>query len=586
MKKLFVCLFLLLCLILCVSCDLITDRNDARGENEYKLTVIDTFGYLAEPLEEYYTAGQEVKVHIIFLSGPLGGINLNGEKITDYELSEDASPIYTFTMPAMDSVLYTTQNGYIGIECDEDSHSFGEGKLINATDGNHKVAYVCQVCGKWKRITLQDTFSRAGSAADSNLYFNALNSSQIEPDTLPIYKFDTLEELESFKTTYGGESGFNFGWDEVPSFNDATKAYNEEFFKNNTLILVYITTSSGSERFGISSVSYKENAFNIYIHQTNDTQVGTEDEAAWFITLTMPDDIIEKCTVFDAHIKLLNDSCSFDDLYGVTSYIDPSSISKVKIDQSIGIIARGMRNVMITTDEDYINSVIDFIYNAQFTRTYQTYDGGGNYVVTLYTDDSFFEFEFSTQNEFCIGNYFYTPTIKFPTTGRFEDWYDYLAPLGEIKLSSYGEITTLTDFNISEIHLRDISIDVFIEDYTKDADLIIQAIEDYTIQIVSPKLVRIDGYGWYMVVSEKDFGELIPEDESEAIITFTMDDEKTLGCISVSKNTIYTREEIENIVRRMTGNHILSILNSDGTEYVDREFTSDETITLILEPRC
>ena len=70
MKKLFVCLFLMLCLIFCVSCDLITDRNDARGENEYKLTVIDTFGYLAEPLEEYYTAGQEVKVHIIFLSGP------------------------------------------------------------------------------------------------------------------------------------------------------------------------------------------------------------------------------------------------------------------------------------------------------------------------------------------------------------------------------------------------------------------------------------------------------------------------------------------------------------------------------------
>ena len=44
---------------------------------------------------------------IIFLSGPLGGINLNGENITDYELSEDASPIYTFTMPAMDSVLST-----------------------------------------------------------------------------------------------------------------------------------------------------------------------------------------------------------------------------------------------------------------------------------------------------------------------------------------------------------------------------------------------------------------------------------------------------------------------------------------------
>ncbi len=109
MKKI-IALFLSIILIFSLfACNFPTSQK-------YKLTVYDFWGYLVEPLDEYYEAGEEVKVTLAFLSGPSVGIKLNGEYIgenTDTEY-DGACPIITFTMPAKDSVLYTTQNGHIG----------------------------------------------------------------------------------------------------------------------------------------------------------------------------------------------------------------------------------------------------------------------------------------------------------------------------------------------------------------------------------------------------------------------------------------------------------------------------------------
>ena len=90
-----------------------TPNNDEPADKKYKLTVIDYWDYLRKPLDEYYEAGEEVEVTLAFLSGPAVGIELNGDYIgenadTKYD---GVYPIITFTMPAKDSVLYTTQNG-------------------------------------------------------------------------------------------------------------------------------------------------------------------------------------------------------------------------------------------------------------------------------------------------------------------------------------------------------------------------------------------------------------------------------------------------------------------------------------------
>ena len=90
-------------------------NSDTPSNTKYKLTVIDNWGYLIKPLDEYYEAGEEVEVTLAFLSGPAVGIELNGEYIGEnpYTIRDGVYPVITFTMPAKDSILYTTQNGHI-----------------------------------------------------------------------------------------------------------------------------------------------------------------------------------------------------------------------------------------------------------------------------------------------------------------------------------------------------------------------------------------------------------------------------------------------------------------------------------------
>ena len=243
-----------------------TPNDDYPADTKYKLTVIDYWGYLRKPLDEYYEAGEEVEVTLAFLSGPSVGIELNGEYIGENADTkhDGVYPIITFTMPAKDSVLYTTQNGNIGFK---------------------------------------STFSRAGSGRDPDIWNNALNASKLNdnnPWNLPIYKFDTLSDLEKFKSDFGGESGFNYGWDEVPSLNDATKYYDEAFFDRYTLMLVCVEAGSGSYRFGFKDITIADNYFCVNIEQTNNPQGGTDDMAAWFITVAVPDSMVANYTEIDA----------------------------------------------------------------------------------------------------------------------------------------------------------------------------------------------------------------------------------------------------------------------------------------------
>ncbi|MBR3680519.1 MAG: hypothetical protein IKL79_00765 [Clostridia bacterium] len=243
-----------------------TPNDDDPADTKYKLTVVDFWGYLVKPLDEYYEAGEEVEVTLAFLSGPSVGIELNGEYIgvNDDTKYDGAQPIITFTMPARDSVLYTTQNGNIGFN---------------------------------------STFSRAGSGGNSEFWNNSLNAAKLNEgnqSNLPIYKFDTLSDLEKFKSDFGGENGFNHGWDEVPSLNDATINCDDQFFARYTLMLVCVEAGSGSYRFGFKDITVADNYFCVNIEQTNHPQGGTDDMAYWFITVTVPDSMVANITEFDA----------------------------------------------------------------------------------------------------------------------------------------------------------------------------------------------------------------------------------------------------------------------------------------------
>lgn len=140
------------------------------------------------------------------------------------------------------------------------------------------------------------------SDGGSNIYLGGLNGFEMEYNRirrLPIYKFDTLEDLKQFKLDFGGELSMDRGYGEVPSFNDTTDNYDEAFFEENALMLVYVSSGSGSY-FGVSSIFCDGRSFCIHVEQIR--EYVDCDESGWFVTVAVPDSTVASCTEFDAHL--------------------------------------------------------------------------------------------------------------------------------------------------------------------------------------------------------------------------------------------------------------------------------------------
>lgn len=153
----------------------------------------------------------------------------------------------------------------------------------------------------------QETFniilSYANWTGDDKIYLEALNRDLAQNNRgehLPIYKFDSLKQLEQFKLEFGRILTMDMDYGDVPSFNDVTANYDAKFFSDKTLILVYVSANSGSYRFGANRVFCDGKSFCIDIEKTNSPETGTCDMAGWFITAEVPKDLIGSCTDFSA----------------------------------------------------------------------------------------------------------------------------------------------------------------------------------------------------------------------------------------------------------------------------------------------
>lgn len=152
---------------------------------------------------------------------------------------------------------------------------------------------------------IDKTISFANWSSSRKIYENALNKDRFTKDNsrnLPIHKFDTLNELKQFKSHYENIYSIDEKYDEIASFNEATEKYNEEFFSNNSLILVYVSAGSGSYRYDIKDIYLDEESFIVNIEKTNNPEVFTCDMAGWFITVSVSDSAISNVLEFDAEL--------------------------------------------------------------------------------------------------------------------------------------------------------------------------------------------------------------------------------------------------------------------------------------------
>lgn len=144
-----------------------------------------------------------------------------------------------------------------------------------------------------------------GSSSDLNgILQEALNkdtfSVSSEPH-LPVLKFDTREELEAFMWKYGNLATTSAdGWVEVPSFQTVSLRYDEAFFEDHTLVLVYVPCGNCTHRFDVHRLYRSDSSFYIHVQETTGADVVADMEACWFIAVELYDTMAESITSYDA----------------------------------------------------------------------------------------------------------------------------------------------------------------------------------------------------------------------------------------------------------------------------------------------
>ena len=139
----------------------------------------------------------------------------------------------------------------------------------------------------------------------SGIYISALNSDKLSinhTQHLPIYKFENTNELSNFKKDFKDYFYMDGELDEIPSFNSVTEKYDENYFEDNALFLVYVPAGSTTSRFGVQSVYNDGETFKIEIARIDKSEVGDCAMAGWFVTVEAEKSAVASCTKFDSYM--------------------------------------------------------------------------------------------------------------------------------------------------------------------------------------------------------------------------------------------------------------------------------------------
>lgn len=112
---------------------------------------------------------------------------------------------------------------------------------------------------------------------------------------LPVYRLDTLSDVEQFYASFRNLY-------EMDGYLEITGAYEETFFDSNSLIVVYVSSGSGSYRFGVSEIKADSETYCVVIEQLNFPECVTDDMAGWFIITEATDSQLDTRNI-DAYMS-------------------------------------------------------------------------------------------------------------------------------------------------------------------------------------------------------------------------------------------------------------------------------------------
>ena len=147
--------------------------------------------------------------------------------------------------------------------------------------------------------------SYANWTEDNNMYSECLNQGKMvlsSAQHLPVFMFETKGELDHFKALFQNIMTFDQCYNEVPSFNEVTAGYDESFFTENTLVVAYVTASSGSFRYDVKNISLVDSDLCVDVAKVKDPEVYTADMAGWLVIVELNKEVVKRCASFDAKI--------------------------------------------------------------------------------------------------------------------------------------------------------------------------------------------------------------------------------------------------------------------------------------------
>ena len=234
----------------------------------------------------------------VFLLAGCDDAMSNNKALESTDISSDTEVKSTDNTEIYEEESDVESNVESNIESDVESTQTTE-KDCETTEENSTTTEVYE--NNWEEMKYANgygyTVSYAGWARDSDRE----ELSQWQSGRYPIFKIDTLEELDQFKSKWGNVFDFSRKYDEIPSFEDTmekTKWDVEVFYKEHSLLVIYVGSSSGTLRFGVKEIVTTDNSITIDVVCLNNPEVFTDNMVGWFVFVEITDEEAAKYTSF------------------------------------------------------------------------------------------------------------------------------------------------------------------------------------------------------------------------------------------------------------------------------------------------
>lgn len=141
----------------------------------------------------------------------------------------------------------------------------------------------------------------------ADIHTPALNEFQIAVSSLhhlPLYRLDSVADIHALKECFKEETlPVSLRDEGIPSFDEATAAFDDPFFQENTLFLVPVPADGEAYRYDIGNVYNDGKKFLIRVDQLLSPEADTAGlDGWWFVLVSADRESVQDCTEFDTEL--------------------------------------------------------------------------------------------------------------------------------------------------------------------------------------------------------------------------------------------------------------------------------------------